>query len=211
MDCATHSGVASVSTCTRCARPVCSGCRETLDGKDYCSWCVADLRASLADSAAGRATTNAAPQPVTAAPIVADAGVPVKGVLFATIAGVLAAIVWYGVVAATDMKLGIVAIGVGWLVGRGAVMGSGAGGKQLAVVSCVIAVLAMVLGEYLMVNHAVHTYVAKERPDTVLPALLSPVALFPIYAGGFGPMDILFYAIGAWEAFRFPSRVQPHP
>jgi hypothetical protein len=69
----------------------------------------------------------------------------------------------------------------------------------------------MVLGEYLMVNHAVHAYVAKERPDAALPPLLSPAALFPIYAGGFGLMDIIFYAIGAWEAFRFPLKVQPRP
>ncbi len=90
-------------------------------------------------------------------------------------------------------------------------MGAGAGGKQLAAVSLVIAVLAMVLGEYLMVNHAVHAYFAKERPDAVLPALLSPAKLLPMYAGGFGAKDILFYAIGAWEAFRFPLRAQTRP
>jgi hypothetical protein len=208
MDCATHSGATAVSSCTRCERPVCSACRQTLDGRDYCSSCVADLRASLAAPAADGTVAEPGPTPIAAAPIVAAVGIPVKGVLFAVVAGLMGALVWYGVVAMTDMKLGIIAIGVGWLVGRGAVLGAGTGGKQLAVASLVIAVLAMVLGEYLTVNHAVHAYFARERPDAVLPALLSPAKLIPIYAGGFGPMDILFYAIGAWEALRFPLRAQ---
>jgi len=207
MDCATHLGVTAVSACTRCDRSVCATCRETLDGRDYCAPCVADLHARLAAPAAGSPTT--AQSPVAAAePIVADLGIPVKGVLFAAVAGVMGALVWYGVVALTDMKVGIVAVGVGWLVGRAAVLGAGAGGKQLAFYSLVIAVLAMALGEYLIVNHAVHAYFAKERPDAVLPALVAPAKVFPIYAGSFGPLDIVFYAIGAWEAFRFPARVR---
>jgi hypothetical protein len=184
-------------------------CHATLDGRDYCVSCVAELKAKLAASPAAASTqTETAPPPFTAEPIVADAGIPLKGVLFAAVAGVVGALVWYGIVAVTDMKLGLVAIGVGWLVGRGAVMGAGAGGKQLAAVSLVIAVLAMVLGEYLMVNHAVHAYFAKEQPDVVLPALLSPARLLPVYAGSFGPLDLVFYAIGAWEAFRFPAKAQ---
>src|SRR5262245_13031880 len=123
MDCATHSGVDSVSSCTRCERPICAACLERLDGSDYCTSCVAELRASL-----GGAASEAVSPPVGATPIVADTGVPLKGVAYAAVAGVLAALVWYGVVAVTDMKLGIVAIGVGWLVGRGAVLGAGAGG-----------------------------------------------------------------------------------
>jgi len=196
MDCATHTSVTAVSACTRCERPVCGECRETLDGRDYCTSCVTELHARLTS-----------PAPVAAEPIVADAGVPVKGVLFAAAAGVVSALVWYGVVALTDMKVGLVAIGVGWLVGRGAVMGAGIGSKRLAVASLVIAVMAMALGEYLMVNHSVHAYFAKEQPDAVLPALLSPAKLLPIYVASFGSLDILFYAIGAWEAFRFPARV----
>jgi hypothetical protein len=207
MDCATHSGVTAVAACTRCERPVCASCRETLDGKDYCASCVAELRARLTEPTTGVAMESAPPS-IAPAPIVPDVGIPVKGVLFASLAGVAGALVWYGFVAMTDMKLGLVAILVGWLVGRGAVLGAGAGGKQLAVVSLVIAVAAMVLGEYLIVNHAVHAYMAKEKPDAVLPALLSPVTLFPIYAGSFRPFDLAFYGIGAWEAFRYPARVQ---
>jgi len=208
MDCATHSAAPAVSACTRCERPVCTTCRETLDGRDYCASCVTELRSKLA---ARTGDSEATAQPIAVDPIVAHVGFPLKGVLFAAVAGVVSAFVWYGFVALTDMKLGLVAIGVGWLVGRGAVMGAGGGGKQLAFVSLAIAVLAMMLGEYLMVNHAVHVYVAKERPETVLPALLSPSVLLPIYAGSFGFMDIVFYAIGAWEAFRFPANVQNAP
>jgi hypothetical protein len=112
-------------------------------------------------------------------------------------------------VALTDIKLGLVAVGVGWLVGLAAVKGAGGGGMQLAVLSLIIAVLSMALGEYLMVNHMVHTFFAKERPDEVLPALISPAKLLPIYTSSFGIMDIVFYAIGAWEAFRIPSKAAP--
>jgi hypothetical protein len=43
----------------------------------------------------------------------------------------------------------------------------------------------------------------------VLPALVSPARLLPIYTSNFGIMDIVFYAIGAWEAFRIPSKAAP--
>jgi len=205
MDCATHSGVTAISACTRCERPICSACRETLDGHDYCAACVTELQASLATPAAVAAT---APAHLSGDPIVADRGFPLKGVLLAALAGVVGAFVWYGVVELTNMKIGLVAVGIGWLVGRAAVMGAGAGGKQLAVFSLIIAVVSMVLGEYLMLNHAVHAYFAKEESGAVLPALLSPAALLPVYAESFGVMSIVFYAIGAWEAFRFPWKAQ---
>ena len=204
MDCATHSGVAAVSTCTRCHRPICGQCRESLDGSDYCASCVTELKAKLATPAFSE--EEPAPRPLA---IVADPEFPFMGVLLGAAAGVVGAFVWYGFVALTDIKLGLVAVGVGWLVGLAAVKGAGGGGMQLAVLSLIIAVLSMALGEYLMVNHMVHTFFAKERPDEVLPALISPAKLLPIYTSSFGIMDIVFYAIGAWEAFRIPSKAAP--
>ena len=71
MDCATHSGVAAVSTCTRCHRPMCGTCRESLDGSDYCASCVTELKAKLS----APADTEAGPEPQLAfTPMVAETG-----------------------------------------------------------------------------------------------------------------------------------------
>lgn len=61
MDCAYHAGVAAVSYCTACGRPICQSCRY--EGTDVCPPCAA---AATAAQAAVPAAQPSAPPPPTA-------------------------------------------------------------------------------------------------------------------------------------------------
>jgi hypothetical protein len=63
-------------------------------------------------------------------------------------------VAWPGLVLLTDKKYGVAAIGVGFLVGRGVLMGAGnKPSSTLQLVSAAWAVLALGAGEYLILNH----------------------------------------------------------
>ena len=204
MDCATHAGAPAVAACTRCERPICDACRKPLDGRPYCASCVQELEARLAVAA------PAEPKP-EAPSLPPEAGPSPKAVAYAVAAGILGALVWYGITEVTSLKVGIVAIGVGWLVGRAVVLGAGGGGQALAFVSLAIALIAMALGEYLILNHEVRAFLLERDAGADPGWFLSPAKLMPIYADSFGILDAVFYAIGAWEAYRGPARPQAGP
>ena len=208
MACATHPGTSAVAACTRCDRPICDDCRKALDGRPYCASCVAELEAKLAAPPAAPAAPATPAASVEAAPLVPEAGPSPNAVAYTVAAGIVGALAWYGITEITSMKLGLVAIGVGWLVGRAAVLGAGGGGKSLALVSLAVGVSAMALGEYLILNHEVRAFLSEQNPDASLAWFLSPAKLFPIYTDSFGVLDAVFYAIGAWEAWRQPAKPQ---
>jgi hypothetical protein len=206
--CATHAEEASTAICTRCERPLCDTCSQTFAGKTYCATCAADLErrneerhrnpADLAGSFTGVLPSQG--------PIGPAAGVPYgSALLFAVLGGALGALIWFAVVAVTNYKLGIIAILVGWLVGEGAVIGSQRrGGHAVALLAVVVALVAMAAGEYLRINHLVADLLAKE--EMAAPAGFISLSTFGrIYGRVFSPMDLVFYAIGAHQAWRRPA------
>ena len=134
---------------------------------------------------------------------------------FAIAAGLVGALAWYLTVRFTNYKLGLVAVGVGWLVGRGALFGAhGRGSTQIAIGSVVVALAAMLFGEYLILNHlALQAFAsdasdiahAFQMPGRELPAFLSPPMFVALYRETVGVMDALFYALGAYEAWKLPA------
>jgi len=201
-DCANHLGVPAAAACRRCDTPICDACKETLDGQPYCTSCVKTLTRRLA----GAPATDPAPPALIEPP---RAALSPKAIAGAIAGGVAGALLWYGIVAVTDTKIGIVAIGVGWLVARGGLLGNGGrGGASLALACVGIAIASMLLGEYLIVNHVVHRVLAEKQPGMALPAFISAGTFASVYGEGIGPMDFVFYAIGAWEAWRRPARAK---
>ena len=204
--CAQHPGTEATASCARCEAALCEACVERLDGRPYCTACVAALRERLAAAPAG-APAEPSSVPVSALPI----GPPVsavspKAVAFAVAGGLAGALLWYGIVVVTDMKLGIVAIGVGWMVGQAGLRGNGGrGGAALGLTCVAIAILSMAAGEYFIVNHIVHRVLAERQPDKEFPAFLSTAQFVDVYGQTFGFMDAVFYAIGGWEAWRRPA------
>lgn len=146
------------------------------------------------------------PSPATNRPLEPPPGMA-RPLLFALAAGVVGAFAWYLSVRVSDMKLGLVAIGVGWLVGRAAVLGGGGRGSSgVAAGSVAVALGAMLFGEYLIVNHFLHAAFAAEMPDATVPAYIGLPAFFSIYGETVGIMDVVFYAIGAYEAWKQPAK-----
>lgn len=88
----------------------------------------------------------------------------VHTLLYGVLAAVTGAALWYSLVLLTDYKLGILAIGLGWMVGRS--MANGAGCKRnfsLEMASALVAFAAIVIGHSLVVNHILnHRTIASE-------------------------------------------------
>lgn len=192
--CAAHPELLSIASCHRCQAPVCGTCESKLDGASYCRACVDQLSRML-----GRPLEGA---PAGAAPITPAAPANLGlGVAAAAAAGLVGALVWFGVVVVTDFKVGLLAVGIGWLIGFAAMKAAGGPSPALPWISLAIALAAMVGGEYLIVNH----FVTKAAGDPGLAFI--PFDMFlEVYGRGFNPMDLLFYAIGAWEAYKLPAR-----
>src|SRR5215831_4136737 len=102
-DCANHLGVPATAACRRCDTPICDACKETLDGQPYCTSCVKTLTRRLA----GAPATDPAPPALIEPP---RAALSPKAIAGAIAGGVAGALLWYGIVAVTDTKIGIVAI-----------------------------------------------------------------------------------------------------
>ena len=211
--CAVHADREAVSRCTRCEKPMCAECERTLYDKPYCASCESELERKLAERQASAPLAGVAggsPE-VTPAPIVPPLPIApppglLRPLLFAAVAGLVGALVWYYSVRLTDYKTGLVAIGVGWLVGFAAVRGAGGRGSQaLGFASLVVALVAMLFGEYLIVNHFALKAAAAEDPSLALPSYIGAAPFFAIYAETIGLMDFVFYAIGAYEAWKLPA------
>jgi len=123
-------------------------------------------------------------------------------------AAVLGCLIWYGVVVLTNFQLGIIAVGVGWLVAQAVILGSGRKrGPKLQAISVVITLLAMVVGEYLVVRHVVVESLTQEGYTSF--KLFLPVGdMLSIVVEGIkaDPLTLLFWAIALWEAFILPAK-----
>ena len=134
-----------------------------------------------------------------------------RALLFGLIAGAIGGAIWFGIVWVTSRELGIVAIGIGFLVGQAVVIGSGRRyGRRLQALSLVLTLGAMVLAEYLIVRQSAVAYIVetygKDAADTV-PLLLPLGVASDFIMGGIqdDPAQLLFWAIALWTAFRIPG------
>jgi len=77
------------------------------------------------------------------------------GILLGALGAALGALGWYALVLFTNTKFGIAAVGVGWLVGRAVLLGAGnKKGGALEVAAAALALVGLIGGEYLIINHA---------------------------------------------------------
>ena len=79
----------------------------------------------------------------------------------AAVGGVIGALIWAGIVLATNYEVGFVAWAIGGLVGLGSALLGGAG-RTNGVVCGVIALLSILGGKYMAAQSAVGEYVNEE-------------------------------------------------
>lgn len=116
-------------------------------------------------------------------------------------AALAGAVVWAVITVVTKMELGLIAIALGYIVGR-AVREAGKGiDMQFGVAGAICALFGCVLGNVLS---ALAFYAQHNGLDySALLAQLTPDLVARISSVFFQPMDLIFYAIAIYEGFRF--------
>ena len=129
-------------------------------------------------------------------------------ILLGIVAAVAGGLIWYAIVALTNYQLGIVAVGIGYLVGLAVMFGAGKKrGPALQAIAVVITLIAMVVGEYFVIRHFWVEALAEEG-TTGIPLLLPINGMFTLVTEGIKlePITLLFWAIALWAAFSVPGR-----
>ncbi len=132
--------------------------------------------------------------------------------LFAVLAGLAAAVVgvliWYGFIVITNYHLGLLAAGLGWLVGIAVVLGAGRKrGPALQAISVVITLFALVLSQWLIVRYFAVQALAEQGFTGI--SLFVPLGVMldlVITSLGEDLLTLVFWAIALWAAFATPAR-----
>lgn len=125
------------------------------------------------------------------------------GFLGALVGAIVATGLWYAVVALSGWQIGLVAIVVGWIVGRAAVFGAGRGSIPLVAVSVVFTLLALVVSEYLIVYHLITQEFGTEGVISVIQPLDFVVTVV-VESIQLDPITLLFWAIALFQAVVIP-------
>jgi len=124
----------------------------------------------------------------------------------------LGALVWWGFTVVTNISFGLVAIVIGFAVGKGVTMLSG--GKRhlnLQIMSVVISTLGFAFAKYL-VNRTFILQAYAEAGEAIELALLpNPELFYGVVTAGAGVMDLVFLAIVVYEAWKIPAPLQLGP
>jgi hypothetical protein len=129
-------------------------------------------------------------------------------ILLGLVAAVVGSLVWYGLVVLTNYQLGIVAVGIGWLVAQAVMRGAGRKrGPRLQAISVIFTLLGMAFSEYLIVRHFAVQALAAEG-YTNIPLLLPLDTMLNLIIEGVKAdlLTLLFWAIALWEAFVIPGQ-----
>lgn len=177
--------------CAECGTRLPEGAdRVVTDDGTFCRSCFESLRTQV--ERAVRAQSEDVPYPAA-----------VTGAL---IGGAVGAAVWWGFTVLTGVSFGLVAIVIGYAVGKGVVLG--AGGKRafgLQVVSVAVAGVSFAYATYLVNRSFFHRALGAEGEALRLPLLPEPGLFLEVARVGFSVMDLVFLAIVLWEAWRLPA------
>lgn len=125
----------------------------------------------------------------------------VLGLSAGAIAAVIGAVIWALITVATNYQIGWMAVGVGFLVGY-AIRFFGKGVDQIFGISgAVIALLGCVAGNFLTVIIVVAQQ--EHMEVTAVLSRLTPGIIADLLKETFQPMDLLFYGIAVYEAYKF--------
>ncbi len=173
----------AATTCTGCHQPI-AGDYYDVNGKPFCAACTSAIRQAHGDSAGAGAFPRAL-----------GAGVG---------AGVVGSALYYIVEKISGYQLAIIAIAVGFLVGRAVRWGTGGRGGR------VYQILAVAL-TYVAIAFSWLPFVLESNEGSFGLLDLIPLAIFmislPIRIGMASPFSLVVIGIGLWEAWKFTAPV----
>ncbi|MDH3627337.1 MAG: hypothetical protein OES25_06725 [Acidobacteriota bacterium] len=121
----------------------------------------------------------------------------------------LGAVVWWGFTVITNIAFGLVAVVIGFAVGKGVVLLSG--GKRhrnLQIMSVAISILGFAYGTYLVNRSFITDAMAADGQEVLLPLLPGGDLLFNVISMGFRPFDLVFLGICVYQAWKMPAPVE---
>jgi hypothetical protein len=130
-------------------------------------------------------------------------GRAVAGALAGAAVGILA---WWGFTVVTKIAFGLVAIVIGYAVGRGVVQLTG--GKRslsLQALSVTVSVLAFFYASYLVNRTFLMRAMSVEGAGFDLPFAPPPQLFAQVVRLDFGVMDAVFLALVVWQAWKMPA------
>jgi len=119
------------------------------------------------------------------------------------LASIVGALIWGGITYLTNYQIGIVAIGVGFIVGYAVRYFGNGSTMAFGVIGAVFSLFGCILGNILTVVAAASLTEGAPILGILLAFLTSPMLIFQILQETFSGMDLLFYGIAIYEGFRF--------
>ena len=174
------AATSSASTCVACKKPLVDR-YHTVNGKLICEACRRRLEASWAG---GSGSARVA-----------------KALLFGTAGAVAGAGIYYAVLALTGYEIGLIAIVVGYLVGRGVRMGSGGrGGPGYQAMAMLLTYVAIVSTYVPMImNNS-----GSEAPP-IAGAIIASIAM-PFLLGTQNLIGLLILGVAVYQAWAMNKR-----
>ena len=131
--------------------------------------------------------------------------------ILGSIAGIIGCIIWFIITSATKTTFGILAVGLGWLIGKAVSLGAGnKKGLKLQILSAVIMTIFLLLAEYL-----IYLYFLGKEPDINMPV---PTLLAHILVSGsfvktlmwfakwaISPIGLIIWGFGIYMAYIVPK------
>jgi hypothetical protein len=124
------------------------------------------------------------------------------GLALAFVAAILGALAGALIIVTTNHRIGLVPVGIGFLVGV-AIERFGGGDRRLPFAGAVIALLGCLLGDLFADTHILGRDAHLSSFDVVQHHLH---AVWRFYTDSFGVFEGVFYAIAAWAGFGFAQR-----
>ena len=167
--------------------------RQATDGGVFCRHCFEQLQEHVRRSLEAQGENINYPAAFTGA----------------VLGGLVGAVAWWGFTVVTNIAFGLVAVVIGFTVGKGVTILSGnkraVGLQALAVV---VAGLSYVYASYLVNRTFVLRALAEQGEEFVLPLLPAPGLLVEVVGLSFDVMDLVFLAIVLWQAWKIPAPIR---
>ena len=118
-------------------------------------------------------------------------------------------LVWWGFTVVTQIAFGLVAVVIGFAVGKGILLMTGNKRAQsLQILSVVVSGLSFFYASYLVNRTFILRAFAEDGEEMILPLLPSPELLVRAVGINFGVMDLVFLAIVLYQAWKIPAPLQ---